>query len=278
MMAGWEGAFAIEKDRHAFESLSRNLIEGASGHKYNWPDWLPKEHQRISVFIKRYRKYIASLKGKVDLLVGGPPCQGFSMAGQRRKNDPRNLMFRHYIEFVSLIRPSVVVLENVRGIDIKFNTQQSGTKGTTKDSKTFSSRIMDSLRRIGYEPVSGIVDAKNFGVPQTRSRYFIFAFDRKYIHGLDRSLLDQKGRLNPFELLTSTRTTFLASKGLPIDRPVTVRDAISDLRTSRKRLVECVDSSGFRQVVYARPHVVSEVVTRKNERSFPEQHAPSKPS
>src|SRR4030095_13605214 len=120
--------------------------------------------------------------------------------------------------------------------------------------KTFSSRIMDSLRRIGYEPVSGIGDAKNFGAPHSRSRYFIFAFDTKYLPGLDRTLLEQNGRLNPFELLKSTRTTFLSQKGLPIDRPVTVRDAISDLRTRQKRLVECVDSSGFRQVVYARPY------------------------
>lgn len=253
-MAGWQGVFAIEKDKHAFESLSWNLISGGAGHKYKWPVWLPKKNLRIGAFIKRYRKQIANLKGQVDLLVGGPPCQGFSMAGKRRKSDPRNLMFRHYIEVVSLIRPSIVVLENVRGIDIKFKQGKTQKKVTSKNSKAFSMRIMDSLRQIGYEPHSGIIDAKNFGVPQTRSRYFIFAFDTKYLNDVDRTLLGQSGRLNPFELLKSTRAGFLSRRGLQTDRPVTVREALSDLTTRQKRLIECVDSSGFRQVVYARPY------------------------
>src|SRR2546423_7754289 len=83
MMAGWIGLFAIEKDRYAFETLKHNLVDSSSKYKFSWPSWLPKKRIRIGAFIKRYRAHLAALKGSVDLLVGGPPCQGFSMAGKR---------------------------------------------------------------------------------------------------------------------------------------------------------------------------------------------------
>ena len=61
-------------------------------------------------------------KGEADVIIGGPPCQGFSMAGERIRekkafiNDPRNYLFRHYVEVVKIVRPKVFLLENVKGI------------------------------------------------------------------------------------------------------------------------------------------------------------------
>ena len=54
--------------------------------------------------------------GKVDVIFGGPPCQGFSRAGKRLKNDPRNLLFREYLRVIAEIRPNYVVMENVVGL------------------------------------------------------------------------------------------------------------------------------------------------------------------
>lgn len=254
MMAGWNGLFAVEKDRHAFETLQHNLIEGSGDYTYQWPSWLPKKRSRIGMFIKTHRKELAGLKGQVDLLVGGPPCQGFSMAGKRKKNDPRNSMFRHYVEIVGLVRPHILLLENVRGIDIQFDKKKATSKKkASKPSKIYSHRIREALERIGYQVFSEVINAKEFGVPQSRLRYFVLAFDTRYLAGAKQPTLSKDGTLNPFVLLGSLRAQFLLSKGLSSKQPGTVRDAISDLRTHNKRMIECVDSPGFKQVVYKGP-------------------------
>ncbi len=253
MMSGWEGVFAVEKDKHAFETLQHNLIEGAAGHKYNWPIWLPKNRSTIASFIKRHRKQITALQGQVDLIVGGPPCQGFSMAGKRKKSDPRNSMFRHYVEIVSLMRPPLLLLENVRGIDIHFDKERGKREKKGRPSKAFSQRIKAALERIDYKVFGGIINAKEFGVPQSRLRYFLFAVDNRYLDDINPTLIAETGKLNPFTLLGTMRKSFLLTKGLPLARPIAVRDAISDLRTRNNRIVECVDSPGFNQIAYRGP-------------------------
>ena len=65
-------------------------------------------------YIEEYMGELEGLKG-IDIVFGGPPCQGFSFAGLRRKNDPRNLLFRHYIKTVELVKPKFLLLENVGG-------------------------------------------------------------------------------------------------------------------------------------------------------------------
>lgn len=265
MKAGWEGIFAVEKDKHAFESLSQNLIHGAAGYKYNWPAWVPKSQLTINSFIKQHRKQISTLRGHVDLVVGGPPCQGFSMAGKRKKTDPRNSMFRHYVEIVSLIRPPLLLLENVKGIDIQFDKMKpSSKKKAGRPSRAFSHRIREALELIDYQVFGRVINAKEFGVPQSRARYFVFAFDNRCLAGVDRTLLAQEGKLNPFSLLSSMRSRFLSSKGLSSMRPVTVSDAISDLRTHNRRTIECVDSPGFNQVVYKGPVTPYQVLMHGN--------------
>jgi DNA (cytosine-5)-methyltransferase 1 len=251
MMAGWIGLFAIERDRHAFETLHHNLIEGLSRYKFKWPSWLPKKRFRIGPFLKKYHKQLEGLRGQVDLLVGGPPCQGFSMAGKRRKNDPRNRMFRHYIEMVQLVRPSYVLLENVQGIDVEFQSDaKAGNKRNGKE--TFAVRIQTALEELNYRVFVGIVNASEYGVPQMRKRYFMIAVAKEQLTESCQQLLDCEA-VNPFEVLRSLRQIFLAQKGLSTESPITVRDAISDLRTINRRLIECEDSPGFKQISYTTP-------------------------
>src|SRR5437879_103959 len=92
MQAGWKGLFAFEKDSIAFETLKHNLVDGQhrSPFQYDWPTWLNKEPAEISRFIGDHRADLLKLKGHIDLIAGGPPCQGFSLAGSRKRNDPRN--------------------------------------------------------------------------------------------------------------------------------------------------------------------------------------------
>jgi DNA (cytosine-5)-methyltransferase 1 len=99
---------------------------------------------------------------KIDVIVGGPPCQGFSLAGKRDQKDPRNSLFIEFIRIVNQVRPKIVVMENVPGI-LTMKTEQ-GEK--VKDI------IVSKYTEIGYEVSIQVLNAADYGVPQARKRVF----------------------------------------------------------------------------------------------------------
>lgn len=105
-----------------------------------------------------------------DVIIGGPPCQGFSMAGSRIRNgfmdDPRNFLFKHYFNVVKSVKPEVFIMENVKGI----KTMQHG-KIFDEILKIFSSP--DLLDGRSYHLFYKVVKAVDFGVPQKRERMII---------------------------------------------------------------------------------------------------------
>lgn len=103
--------------------------------------------------------------GAIDAIIGGPPCQGFSLSGKRRIDDPRNTLFKHYLRFVDAFRPKLAVLENVRLLTSMKNTGG----GYVKDE------IIFEFKKHGYLVKAFEVDAMNFGVPQHRERVLFVA-------------------------------------------------------------------------------------------------------
>jgi len=100
-------------------------------------------------------------KGKVDLVVGGPPCQGFSAKGQRKSiNDPRNFLFRYFVDVVSTVKPLYFVMENVPGL-------------LTTEGGYFKKELMDLFSKLGYTVNADVLCAANYGVPQNRKRAVI---------------------------------------------------------------------------------------------------------
>ncbi|MCP4219101.1 MAG: DNA cytosine methyltransferase [bacterium] len=81
--AKWKGLFAIEKSEDAFETLKFNLINNKK--HFDWPRWLPMAGHNINEVMENNRSELEKLKGKVDMVAGGPPCQGFSTAGKREE-------------------------------------------------------------------------------------------------------------------------------------------------------------------------------------------------
>lgn len=93
----------------------------------------------------------------IDVVLGGFPCQGFSLAGPRQIDDSRNVLYRHFVEMVRLKKPKVLVAENVIGIK------------TLGDGAVFE-KIIDDFSALGYTMSAPTVNARNYGVPQDRMR------------------------------------------------------------------------------------------------------------
>ena len=94
----------------------------------------------------------------IDVIIGGPPCQGFSQKGKRLSlNDPRNFLFQQYVRFVKEFRPKYFVLENVPNI-------------ITTENGFFKDEIIKSFKELGYDVCCGVLKAVDFGVPQDRRR------------------------------------------------------------------------------------------------------------
>ena len=244
MSSGWRGILAVEKNAMAFETLSHNLIEGSHGFKYEWPEWFPKKPCTVGRAAGAYRQQLLQLRGTVTMIAGGPPCQGFSLAGKRNKKDSRNSLFKAYMRIVEAVQPLFILLENVHGITMEFDKKTRGKKKVGRPPEPYSQRIARALDKAGYEVQAGLLKAVDYGVPQLRPRYFLMAARR----GVSPSLKDN----DPFKGLAALREEFLRSKGLPVDRPVSVREAISDLETV-DGTEQSVDSPRFMQGTYVSP-------------------------
>jgi|SRR5215213_2551718 len=103
--------------------------------------------------------------GEIDVIIGGPPCQGFSLSGKRRVDDPRNALFQYYLRFVDAFRPKIAVLENVR----LLTSMRTISKELVKDV------ICRDFRNHGYKIRPFEVNAKDYGVPQHRERVLFVA-------------------------------------------------------------------------------------------------------
>lgn len=264
MKGGWKGLFAIEQNRDAFKTLKYNLIDGDTDSKlslkYDWPAWLEKSPHEIAAFIKEYEKEIRSLKGEVSLVAGGPPCQGFSFAGKRTGNDPRNELFEHHLEIVDMVKPVFVLMENVQGISVGFKDNSRGTGLKKETKKSYASKIKEKLYDHGYEVFQEVIWAKDYGVPQLRPRFFTLGISREYF-SWELGFPGLEGKLKEI------RKNFLVCKyrGLGWHSPVTLEEAISDLLVRDKELVPCTDEEsprGFQEPLYQEPKTTYQEIMR----------------
>jgi DNA (cytosine-5)-methyltransferase 1 len=132
-----------------------------------------QEDIRSAEFAANLRNLIAKRGSAVDVVVGGPPCQGFSLFGARQETDPRNDLFRHYLRAIDVLRPKYFVMENVPGLAMMYG-------GKTVDS------IFEQVKKLTEYDISGpfTVNASRFGVPQNRER-IIFVGNRRDMAKID---------------------------------------------------------------------------------------------
>lgn len=213
----WKGKFAIEKSPDAFETLKYNLIEKKN--HFEWPNWLPKQNHDINEVIKNYKDNLKSLRGEIDLVAGGPPCQGFSTAGRRIEGDSRNELIKSYIKFIRLVQPKVIFFENVKGFTQKFDKNK--IKGKIYSEYVTNALEYDSPKGDfqGYKVEGKLIDFSEFGIPQKRTRFILV--------GIRKDIANQLTPDGFFEQIQKQKETFLIKKGIGLTN--SLEDAISDL-------------------------------------------------
>lgn len=245
--AGLQGLFAVEKAPDAFLTFRSNLLENGDRSRFTWPRWLAKRHIGIEDFLAKYRHHLLEMEGKVSVIAGGPPCQGFSFAGRRNSRDPRNRLFRRYVEFVDATKPDLLFIENVPGMRVVHGAKK-GTKRRERKRKSYYDKLVDSLASIGYKAQGRLMNAAAFGVPQNRPRLLIIGMKEEALARFDGGF-DQV-----FEEIELCGREQARQMGLKL--PVSVRCALSDLEIQGSTLVPCTDPAspkGFEMLRYSRP-------------------------
>lgn len=144
-MAGFEVAFAVEHDKEIANTYQQNHIT---------TDVFSDDIEKLDI------KQVSEKYKNIDVIVGGPPCQGFSQKGKRLSlNDSRNYLFKYFIDFVKIFEPKYFLLENVPNI-------------TTTSDGFFKDEILKAFNDMGYIVDVKILNAIKFGIPQNRKRAF----------------------------------------------------------------------------------------------------------
>lgn len=146
-LAGFRTLQAVDYDPWCVETLRRNR-----------PEWSPVKAD--------VREYTPDDLPRPDVLLAGPPCQGFSLGGNRKTDDPRNTLYREVIRLAELTRPGVVLIENV----LNLRTMKAPDTG-----RPYVEEFARSLTSIGYDVRWEVFRVSGHGVPQTRRRFIFIA-------------------------------------------------------------------------------------------------------
>ncbi|PAX52171.1 DNA cytosine methyltransferase [Brunnivagina elsteri] len=204
-LAGFESLCAIEADKKAVAT-----------YQYNYPNTKVLNQDICKISPSELRSHLGLQREELTVLIGGPPCQGFSRnipASNRSLDEPRNQLYKTFLEFVQEFRPIYVVMENVPEILKAYN-------GVVRNE------ITEKLELLGYKVTSGSLNSALYGIPQTRTRaFFIASLDK--LPELPKPTHSQQitNDYRDIDFYSQQLTLFESN----IYSIVTVRDAIGDL-------------------------------------------------
>lgn len=133
-----------------------------AAHKFNFPRTATICRSAVELTGKELRKQAGIGSKDIDVVVGGAPCQGFSLIGKRAMDDKRNQLVHHFVRLVLELNPKYFVFENVKGLTLGKHRQ-------------FLQEVIDSFQSAGYDVVADyrVLNAADYGVPQDRRRLFL---------------------------------------------------------------------------------------------------------
>lgn len=237
--AGFEVKLAVEKSSMAGETYYHNFIQpirNPEEWRHHHEDLSAEVQAKSGLIIRELADVLASDEilswlraSEIDLVAGGPPCQGFSLAGRRNPNDVRNQLPWQFLSFVEKVRPKAVIIENVSGMRYAF-----GKHGVMSPFDELKVALSETGPGYAVQPM--LLNAMHFGAPQNRQRVFLIAMRNDLV---DKNLMDSYGdtwssALDSPNVTTLGKRPHLAPKRTHFDvdgetQHLTVRDAISDL-------------------------------------------------
>lgn len=191
-MAGYNVTLGIDNDPYSIQTF-----------QFNFPNAISVQRDLGKYEPKEFSEDYDFKKGDFDLIVGGPPCQGFSISGPRNFRDPRNKLYLEFIKYIAFFKPGAFIAENVPGLVGLYG-------GRIKEE------IIRAFESIGYTVSHKVLLSSDYGVPQDRKRvFFVGTRGKKTFRFPERTHFD----------LDTAQDSFI---GHPL-RKVTVAEAISDL-------------------------------------------------
>lgn len=207
------GGMTLGFEQAGFDVLAAVELDPihASVHEYNFPFWTTICRSVTQTTAREIREQSAIGDRDIDVVFGGPPCQGFSLIGKRDLSDDRNSLVFNFLRLVIDLQPKFFVMENVRGI-------------TLGKQKRILQQIIAEFQTHGYQVVQKpqVLNAANFGVPQNRQRLFLLGC----CQGLNLPKYPQLQTNSNFKL-DRTNKIRVADNNLP--HAPTVAEAIGDL-------------------------------------------------
>ncbi|RIK79344.1 MAG: DNA (cytosine-5-)-methyltransferase [Planctomycetota bacterium] len=140
-----------------------NWQDAARTYEYNHPGQRVLVADISTLGVSEIESFFDVPISSIDIMVGGPPCQGFSTVGKRDSRDPRNKLWQHYLELVDQIRPAYVLVENVEGLVVM-------------DRGGVCENIVNGFAQIGYHAKWKLLRSADYGVPQLRKRVIFMAW------------------------------------------------------------------------------------------------------
>ena len=163
-------SYGMEKNKHFKTAIALDFNEKALlTFKHNMPHATTVIGDITDNKIKQQVIELSKAKN-VNMIIGGPPCQGFSLKGKKLGlDDPRNFLFKEYLNFVEAIKPEVFVIENVKAL-------------LSTSAGWFKEAIINKVKEMGYYVECGVLTASDFGVPQSRQRAIFICSKHKKIN------------------------------------------------------------------------------------------------
>lgn len=192
LQAGFHIVFSSDKSEHVMKTYKKRheqlgLLQGINTHfeladiRELKGEFILNKINKLDYFLEKNKTF---KKGDIDVIFGGPPCQGFSIAGKRDKSDPRNVLFKEYLRVIKEIEPNYIVMENVTGfMSMQVNPDFKSFNGTVyKDDELVSKVVQTELEGFGYTVLKPkILDASDYGVPQRRLRVIVLAYKNNMV-------------------------------------------------------------------------------------------------
>ena len=214
----------VEYDKDAIET-----------HQANFPECKLIGEDITKIPDKDFLKY----KDTIDILFGGFPCQSFSHGGKKDPEDERGFLYKEFVRTVNLIKPKIIIGENVKGL----------LSRKMKDGTFFIDTITQEFSKLGYDIKHNLFNLKNYGVPQTRERVLIYGIRKDLGINIDLSTLPElEPRYNQDILEFSMEDTLQINQEIidliPEDKFISnLKDSTEPLGKPPTNLIKCYENS-----------------------------------